>query len=169
MAQRVRRIHGDGKTRRFDLIDPFVSVELIGRDPTARAALIQHRDPVDVLSRHHRARVRAGRADVNRRARLQLGRGHRNQRETLQAAIGAEEFEHEVIGRIGEHVDGWAVLLELATHVEHRHTVAQANGFVDVVGDEHDRLLQPALEIQQLLLQAEADDRVDRTERFVHQ
>jgi hypothetical protein len=37
------------------------------------------------------------------------------------------------------------------------------------VSDEHDRLAQLALDVQQLILQVCAGDRVDRAERLVHQ
>ena len=68
-----------------------------------------------------------------------------------------------------EHVDRRFVLLEHAADVEHRHAVGEPNGFVDVVRHEHDRLVQPALEVQQLLLQTQPHDRIDRAERLVHQ
>ena len=50
-----------------------------------------------------------------------------------------------------------------------RDAVAHLDRLVDVVGDEHDRLADLALEAQELVLQALAVDRVDRAEGLVHQ
>ena len=47
--------------------------------------------------------------------------------------------------------------------------VAEQERLVDVVGDEHDRLAELALQSEQLLLQLGADDRVDGAEWLVHQ
>ena len=47
--------------------------------------------------------------------------------------------------------------------------VAHLDGLVDVVGDEDDRLADLLLEAQELVLQPLAVDRVDRSERLVHQ
>ena len=68
-----------------------------------------------------------------------------------------------------EHRGRRVVLLELAALGEDRDPVAHPHRLVDVVGDEHDRLAQLALQPQELVLQPVADDRVDRAERLVHQ
>ena len=52
---------------------------------------------------------------------------------------------------------------------EHRHDVAHLDGLVDVVGHEQDRLGEPLLEAQELVLEALADDGVDGAERLVHE
>jgi hypothetical protein len=52
---------------------------------------------------------------------------------------------------------------------EQRHQVADLDGLLDVVRDEQDRLLQLALQREQLLLQRAAHHRVDGAERLVHQ
>ena len=49
------------------------------------------------------------------------------------------------------------------------HQVADLDGLLDVVGDQHDRLAQLGLQGQQLVLQRGADHRVDGAERLVHQ
>ena len=52
---------------------------------------------------------------------------------------------------------------------EHGDLVAELDGLVDVVGDEHDGLAELALQPQELVLELLADDRVDGGERLVHQ
>ena len=52
---------------------------------------------------------------------------------------------------------------------EQRHHVADLDGLLDVMGDQHDRLAQLGLQGQQLVLQRGADHRVDGAERLVHQ
>ena len=56
-----------------------------------------------------------------------------------------------------------------AALAEDRDPVAERDRLVDVVGDEHDRLAQLALQPQELVLQRAAHDRVDGAERLVHQ
>ena len=46
---------------------------------------------------------------------------------------------------------------------------ADEDRLVDVVGDEHDRLVELALQPEELALQLGPHDRVDRAERLVHQ
>ena len=64
---------------------------------------------------------------------------------------------------------GRRVLGELAALLQDRDAVAHLDRLVDVVGDEHDRLADLALEAQELVLEPLAVDRVDRAERLVHQ
>ena len=124
-----------------------------------------------LLAGHHRARVARSTPTAST-----VGPGSSSAAdtgisdETLQPAVGAEELEHE-IGSPGaaSTSTGGAVLLEHAADVEHGHAVAEADRLVDVVGHEHDRLVQPALQLEQLVLQAQAHDRIDRAERLVHQ
>jgi hypothetical protein len=52
---------------------------------------------------------------------------------------------------------------------EQRHEVADLDGLLDVVRDEQDRLLQLALQRDQLVLQRGAHHGVDGAERLVHQ
>ena len=75
----------------------------------------------------------------------------------------------EVGGRRPEQPGGRVVLLEVAALGEHRDPVAQPHRLVEVVGDEQHRLAHLALQPEELVLQALADDRVDRAERLVHQ
>ena len=52
---------------------------------------------------------------------------------------------------------------------EHGDTVTQLERFVNIVADEHDRLFQLALHLQELVLDHFTVDRVNRAERFIHQ
>lgn len=59
--------------------------------------------------------------------------------------------------------------LDYLTVAHDRDAVAEAHGLVEVVGDEDDRLLQPLLQFEQLVLHVAADQRVERAEGLVHQ
>ena len=75
----------------------------------------------------------------------------------------------EVVGRVREDRVGRVVLREHAALAQDRDAVAHLDRLVDVVRDEDDRLADLAVQPQQLGLQAEARDRVERAERLVHQ
>ena len=62
-----------------------------------------------------------------------------------------------------------ADLRDLRALLQDDDLVAEQERLVDVVRDEHDRLVEVALQADQLLLQLCAHDRVDRPERLVHQ
>ncbi len=70
---------------------------------------------------------------------------------------------------MAEHLGGRVELLEHAADIEDRDAVAELHRFLDVVGHEHDGLLQFALEAPEFVLEPGAGDRVDRTERLVHE
>ena len=89
--------------------------------------------------------------------------------ETLERAVGAHEVAHHRRCRATQDLRRRCVLLEHAADLEDRDAIAHLHGFLDVVRDEHHRLLHLALEAQELVLQADARHRIDRTERFVHQ
>ena len=80
-----------------------------------------------------------------------------------------EEVGHELVGRPRQQLAGGRQLLDVGAFGQHRDAVAEQDGLVDVVGDEHDGLVQLALELQELLLQLGPHDRVDGAERLVHQ
>ena len=86
-----------------------------------------------------------------------------------QAAGGADEVLDELVGGMGEQLGGRAELRQPPAGGEDRHPVAHLDRLVDVVGDEDDGLAELALEPQELLLEPDADHRVDRAERLVHQ
>ncbi len=100
-------------------------------------------------------------------AERDLGHGH--QRQALDAAVVTEEVGHERVGRLAQQVLGGSHLLEHAADVQDGDAVGQLDRLVDVVGDEHDRLVHPALQVEQLVLQPGAHDRVDRGVGLVHE
>ena len=71
--------------------------------------------------------------------------------------------------RAAEDLGRRVVLLEDAALGQHGDAVAELGGLLDVVGDEDDRLLEFLLQLEELVLQALARDRIDRPERLVHQ
>ena len=85
------------------------------------------------------------------------------------AAIGADECRDVLVGRVRQHEGGIGVLQQHAAAAEHRDLVAELDRLVDVVGDEHDRFAQFALQPQDFGLQILAHHRVDGAERLVHQ
>ena len=90
-------------------------------------------------------------------------------RQPAQPAGGADEVLDELVGGVGEQLGGGAELGQPAAGREDRHPVAHLDRLVDVVGDQHDGLAQVALEPQELLLEPDADHRVDGPEGLVHQ
>ena len=103
--------------------------------------------------------------------------GQRQPRPLLQRVAGAEhlgavhvlqERLHVLGGRGQQDVLGLAVLDQLAV-LQDGNVVAQAQGLVQIVGDEDDGLVQPGLQLEQMVLHLAADQRVQRREGFVHQ
>ncbi len=68
-----------------------------------------------------------------------------------------------------QELGGRRVLRQVATDLHDGDPVAHLDRLVDVVGDEEDRRAQRAMEPQELVLQAIADDRIDGAERLVHE
>ena len=60
-------------------------------------------------------------------------------------------------------------VLKKARIVHHRDPVAEMEGLLHVVRDEHDGGSEAPLDRQQVLLRLGADDRIERAERFVHE
>ncbi|MOA51916.1 hypothetical protein D3C78_1751270 [compost metagenome] len=79
-----------------------------------------------------------------------------------------DEGTHVLVGRVEYDLFRLAVLDDLAVFHD-RDTAAQLQGFVKVVADEDDGFAQFALQLQQFVLQALADQRVEGGEGFVHQ
>jgi len=99
----------------------------------------------------------------------QLDLPYPGQLEPLQRRSGADEVLDEVVGGVGEDLLRGGELCDTRALLQDRDPIAHLDGFVDVVGDEGDRLLQLALQPQELVLQPVAVDRIDRTEGLVHQ
>ena len=87
----------------------------------------------------------------------------------LSARSAPTKSSTNAVGRVHQQLRRRRVLGELAAALHDRDAVAHLDRLVDVVGDEHDRLADLALEPQELVLEPLAVDRVDRAERLVHQ
>ena len=87
----------------------------------------------------------------------------------LRPRSAPDELAHEVVRRVAQDLLGRRELLDHPAPVQDRDAIGQLDGLVDVVGHEHDRLAQPRLDVQELVLQAGAHDRIDGGERLVHQ
>ena len=151
------------------------SVEGLPGDPAEEDAVGGEAEPVAAVGGHGRPGVVGGggghvdhRSPGERRiVEGQVGDG--GQGEAADAAVAADEAFDELVGRGPQEVVGRGVLLEDAAHVEQGDAVGQLDGLVEVVGDEDDRLVDPGLEPEQLVLQAAPDDGVDRPEGLVHE
>ena len=113
-----------------------------------------------------------GRVAVRVRARRQLAelqRGGRHEAQAAVAAVAPDEPGDELVRRVREQLVGRRELRQATADTQHGHAVAQADGLVDVVGDEQDRLAEVGLQAQQLVLQLDAHHGVDRRERLVHE
>jgi hypothetical protein len=86
-----------------------------------------------------------------------------------ESPVSADELGHEGIGRRAQHPRRGVVLGQPAALGEHRHPVTETYRLLDVVGHEHHGLAQIFLQPPELLLEPQAYDRVDSTERLVHQ
>ena len=75
-----------------------------------------------------------------------------NAAETLERGVRADEVVHELVRRMVEQCLGRVVLLQLAVSHQ-RDPVGEADRLVDVVRHEDDRLLQLALDLDELGLQ----------------
>ena len=140
-------------------VDPGVDADQpIGRDAVAFGVLRAHaaaEHAVRIDDRHReRAPVSASRSRtcVERRVGLdrlrmvELARVDRRDLELLDRAIAADEGRDEVGGGMAEDLRGRVVLLEHTADVEDRDAVAHLHRFFDVVGHEHDGLLQLRLQ-----------------------
>ena len=106
---------------------------------------------------------------MQHRRLLELAEVDARDLQPLQASVGADEVRDEVRRRSAQHDCGRVVLREQPALGHDRDAVAELHGLLDVVRDEHDRLLHLDLQPQELVLQAVAGDRVDRAERLVHE
>src|SRR5581483_11479527 len=91
------------------------------------------------------------------------------QRKPSQRPVLADELRDEVVGGVREDRVGRVVLREHTAFAQDRDAVAHPDRLVDVVRDEDHRLADLVVQAEQLRLQPEARDRVERAERLVHQ
>lgn len=86
----------------------------------------------------------------------------------MQPGNARHEFLDVRIGRLQHDVLGGSDLHE-ATILHDGDAIADPDGLVEVVGDEYGRLAELLRELAELVLQLASDERIERTERFVHQ
>ncbi len=101
--------------------------------------------------------------------RAQRHVGDARQRQPLESAIGTDEPRHEIRRGVRQDLRRRPELGEQAALPHDRDEVAHLDRLVDVVGHEQDRLGEALLEVEELVLEALADDRVDGAERLVHE
>ena len=79
-----------------------------------------------------------------------------------------DEFSDIVVGGLEQDLFRPAALDDAAAF-EYGDSVAQLHGFVEVVANEDDGLLEILLQAEQLVLQLVADERIERGKGLVHQ
>src|SRR5271156_2623264 len=77
-------------------------------------------------------------------------------------------FTHREIPRFRQ-VNRYKLAYPARTRGEHENLLPEERGFVNAVGDEHDRRAGIAPDAQQLLIQPVAGDLIQRAEWLVHQ
>ena len=78
------------------------------------------------------------------------------------------EIGHIGIGRGGENLL-WCAALHDAPALHNGDAVANFESLVQIVADKDDGAFQFGLQVQQFVLQAGADQRIERGKRLVHQ
>ena len=101
--------------------------------------------------------------DVDLGAAGEIGR-----RQDGAGVHAAEEGPHIVIGRLAQDLLGGAHLDHVATFHD-GNAVADADGLVEVVGDEDDGALVAGLQLDQFVLHLGTDQGVERGEGLVHE
>ena len=104
--------------------------------------------------------------DLLRASRPACGWVANGGRQHLAARHVADELAHVVVGGGADDL-GRRPDLDEAAVLHDRDAVADLQGFVEVVRDEDDRLLEALLEAQHLVLHLAPDQRVERRERLV--
>ena len=93
---------------------------------------------------------------------------HLEQLQALERAVAADEIGDEAVLRVGEQAVR-RVVLDQPAFAEDGDAVGHLHRLVDVVADEHDRLLELRLHLQELVLDDRPVDRVDGAEGLVHE
>ena len=86
----------------------------------------------------------------------------------VQGVGMGDEGAHIVVCRVEHDFFRFAVLNDLAVFHD-RDAAPQFQGFVQIVADKHNGLAELALQLQQFVLQALANQRVQCREGFIHQ
>jgi hypothetical protein len=149
---------------------PGAAPQVVGGDPAARhAVLVQHQQAALVALGQGAPGLRRVGAVGDGGPAAQLDVPDPAQAQPLERGAAADEVGHELVGRIDQDPLRGVVLGDVRALAQDRDPVAHLDRLVDVVGDEHDGLLDLGLQPEELVLQPVAGDRVDGTERLVHQ
>ncbi|SAD57229.1 Uncharacterised protein [Enterobacter cloacae] len=133
------------------------------------AVLVDHRHGTNVIIIHDRKGVGKRRRAPHRNGWLLVGHVARgDQQQALQRAVLADKRADKLIRRLRQQLIG-AGALDNFPLTEYRDTVAELQGFIDIMADQHDGFFQLALHLQELVLDHLAVDRVHRAEGFIHQ
>ena len=151
---------------------PRAPPQVAGRRPAARLVRLavgdEHPGLPGLLGGVHRHRRRTCPRGSTARS-IQVRPGGGEERQPPDAPVEADEVLDVVVGRRAQQPLGRVELGELPARAEERDQVADLDGLLDVVGDQHDGLVQLGLEPEELILQGGPDNRVDGAERLVHQ
>ncbi len=79
-----------------------------------------------------------------------------------------DEIGDVLVGRLQDDTLGLAVLHDAPTFHD-GDVVAELQGLVEIVADEDDGFLEAGLQLEELVLQPRADQRVQRRKRLVHE
>ena len=85
------------------------------------------------------------------------------------AGTGTDEVGNEIVGGLPQDAFRGVILHDAGAFVEDGNPVAQLGGLVKVVGDAHNGFAELRLDIDELVLEALAGDRVDGAEGFAHE
>ena len=86
----------------------------------------------------------------------------------LELRYVLDEVAHVVVGGIGDDIFGRPDLDDAAV-LHDCDSGPESDGFIQIVSDEQGRLVQVLGELEKLVLQLAADQRIEGAERLVHQ
>ncbi len=133
------------------------------------AMFVHHGDGADIVIIHGgKGLWKRGRATY-RDSRLLVGDvARRYQQQALQGAVLTDKRADKLVRRLRQQLVR-AGALDNFPLTENGDTVAQLQGFIDIVADQHHGFLQLALHLQKLVLDHFTVDGVHRAEGLIHQ
>ncbi len=137
--------------------------------PQRFTVLVHHGDGADIVIIHGgKGLWKRGRA-AYRDSRLLVGDvACRHQQQALQSAVLTHKRADKLVRRLRQQLVRAGALDNLPL-TENGDTIAQLQGFIDIVADQHHRFLQLALHLQKLVLDHFTVDGVHRAEGLIHQ
>ena len=133
------------------------------------SVLVDHGNCANVIVVHRGKGFRKRRSAPRRNGRLLVGDvSCGDQQQPLQRPVLTNKRADKFIGRFCQQFIRAGTLHDFPL-TEDRDSVAELQGFINIVADQHHRFLQLALHLQELVLDHLAVDGVHRAERFIHQ